>query len=297
MEIVFLGTASMQPTKERNLFGILFRHGTENILIDCGEGIQRQFKIMGLRPCRLTRILISHWHGDHVYGLLGLFKYLSVNEYDQVLEIYGPKGIKKYVKSMLECSADKSDLKMKLHEVGKEGLIFENKEISISTFKLKHSTSCYGYVIREKDKRKINLNYLKKFGLKQHPLLGKLQRGEDIIWNNKKIKARDATILKRGKKISFILDTSYNPGFIKYIKDSDILVSEATYTTKEEYKAREYKHMTAKDSAIIAKKANVKKLILTHFSQRYKDDKEILNDAKGIFKNVVCAKDFMSVVA
>jgi len=296
MEIIFLGTAGMQPTKERNLISILVKNKNENMLIDCGEGTQRQFRVAEEKPCKLNRILISHWHGDHVYGLLGLMKYLSVNEYNQTLEIYGPKGIKKYIKNMLDCSADKSNVKLQIHEIVKEGKIFENKEISINAFKLKHSVEALGYIIQEKDKRKINLGYLKKFGLKQHPLLGKLQRGEDIVWNGKKIKAKDATIIQPGKKVSFILDTGYDAKFVKYIKDSDVLVSESTYLSNEENKARNYGHMTAKDAATLAKKGNVKKLVLTHFSQRYKGEDEIKKEAQKTFKNSICSEDFMKVI-
>ena len=129
----------------------------------------------------------------------------------------------------------------------------------------------------------------------QHPLLGKLQKGHDIEYNGKKIKVKDATIIKKGKKVTFILDTSYHINCIKLAKDSDYLIIESTYSDKLKDKAKEYKHLTAKQAALIAKKANVKNLILTHFSQRYKNVDELENEAKKEFKNVILATDLLEI--
>lgn len=292
MKILFLGTSSMQPTKERNLSSVLFSHGTENILIDCGEGTQRQMKVAGVKPAKLTKILISHWHGDHVLGLGGLIRNLGANQYNGILEIYGPKGIKEFINCILHSCIYEDRIKINLHEI-KEGVIFENKEIYIGAFKLEHSSLCYGFSLVEKDKRKINLEYTKKFGLTKHPILGELQRGKNIVWNGKKINIKDATKLVKGKKISYVSDTGYSNKLKKYAKDSDLIICEATYLDSMHEKAKEYKHLTAKQAAKIAKESNAKKLVLTHFSQRYKDQDECRKEAAGVFKNVVCAKDFM----
>lgn len=294
MEIVFLGTSAMQPTKERNLSSIWFSHGSENLLIDCGEGTQRQMKIAGLKPTKLTRILISHWHGDHVLGLGGLIRYLSANNYNNMLYIYGPRGIEKFVSNILNSCVFGGNVKLKLIEI-KNGNIFENKEIYIEAFRLNHTDVCYGFNIIERDKRKIDVRYLSKFGLKTHPLVGDLQKGKDIVWKGKKIKVKDATKVVKGGRISFIIDTGYSDEIVKSVKGADLVISEATFLDELKDKAKLYKHLTAKQAAEIAKKAKVKKLILTHFSQRYKNSNELLKEAKKVFKNSRCAKDFMKV--
>lgn len=293
MEIIFLGTSGMQPTKERSLFSILLNYENENILIDCGEGTQRQLKIADLKATKLTKILISHLHGDHVFGLPGLMQNLEVNNYSGLIEIYGPKGIKEFFDFLFRLGVFER-LRYKITEI-KEGIVCEGKSYCIKALKLDHRGACYGFEFKEKDRRKIDINYLKKFGLKQHPILKNLQQGKSIIWNNKKIDVNKATKLIKGKKISFILDTKYCSNCLKLAKDSDILISEATYLDELKDKAEEYKHLTAKQAALIAKKSKSKRLILTHFSQRYKDVNEILKEAKSVFKNTECANDFMKI--
>ena len=293
MEITFLGTSGMQPTRERNLSAVLVSYNNENILIDCGEGTQRQFKFTDLKATRVTRILISHMHGDHIFGLPGFLQNLEVNNYSEVLRIYGPKGIKEFIDFIRKLGVF-NKLKYVITEI-KEGIICNEKTFLIKAYKLDHYGICYGFELIEKDRRKINLNYLKKFDLKQHPILKNLQQGKSIIWKNKKIDVNKATNLVKGKKIGFISDTKLCNNCYKIGKDVDLLISEATFIDELKEKAKEYKHLTAKQAAEIAKKSKVKKLNLNHFSQRYKDENIILKEAKSVFNNTECAKDFMKI--
>jgi ribonuclease Z len=294
MEIVFLGTASMVPTKERNPSALLISYGSEGILIDCGEGTQRQMKITGIKLTRITKILISHWHGDHVLGLPGLLQSLGASDYNKTLKIYGPKGTKKYFKLLTEVFVLDRDIKLEINEVNK-GKFFENDDFLLEALPLEHGIPTIGFNFVEKDKRKIDMKKVKKLGLPEGPLLGKLQDGKSINFEGKKIKPEQVTYLEKGKKITVITDTLLCNNCYKLAKDADLLVCEATYSSKLEGKGEEYNHMTAKQAAQIANKADVKKLILTHFSARYKNTQEIEEDARGIFDNVVCAKDFMKV--
>ena len=293
MKIVFLGTSAMQPTKERGLSSILFSYGFENILIDCGEGTQRQMKVWGLKPTKLTRVLISHLHGDHIFGLPGLLHYLKANEYTGTLEIYGPRGLNEVFNHMVGF-AGRPEINVKVNEID-EGIFFKNEDFALEAKKLNHTVTCYGYNILENEKRKINIAYLKKFGLTKHPLLGKLQRGEGIVWNGKKITVKEGTIAMKGKKVTFICDTKFDERCIELAKNADLLIAEATFLEDKKDKADEYKHLTAKQAALIAKKANVKKLVLNHFSQRYKDANEIKKEAAAVFKNTECSRDFMEL--
>ncbi|MDD5651489.1 MAG: ribonuclease Z [Candidatus Nanoarchaeia archaeon] len=293
MELTFLGTSAMQPTKERNLSAILLNYKNENILIDCGEGTQRQFRLVDLKPTKLTRILISHMHGDHIFGLPGLMQNLEVNNYSGTIEIYGPKGLKQFFSFLFKLGVFKK-LKYKIIEIN-EGIILDTKEFLIKAYKLDHFGICYGFEFIEKDRRKINLNYLKKFGLKQHPIIKDLQNGKSIVWNKQKIDVKKATKIVEGKKIGFILDTKLTKNCYKIADKKDLVVSEATFDNSLEDKAEEYKHLTGKQAAEIAKKSKAKKLVLTHFSQRYKDESNILKEAKSVFKNTICAEDFTKI--
>ena len=296
MEIVFLGTSGMHPTKERNLFSVLFRYKSENILIDCGEGTQRQLRIMDIASPKITKILITHLHGDHLNGLPGLFQNLQANQYSKHLDVYGPVGLKKVMRHVLGVTGSRTGfkLKFKVHEI-KSGTLFKNKDFYVEAKELKHSVKVFGYSFIEHDRRRINLKYLKKFKLKKHVLLGDLQRGKDIVYEGKKIKVKNATNLIKGKKVSFIIDTGYCENAVKLAKDSDLLISECTFGKELKELAKERGHLTAEDAANIAKKSKSKKLILTHFSQRYPNVKFLLKEAKKIFRNTVDAKDFMKV--
>jgi len=295
IELLFLGTSEATPTKERGQTSILLRYKNENILIDCGEGTQRQMKIAEISPCNITRILITHWHGDHVLGLAGLLQTLGLNNYSKTLHIYGPKNTRRFLKAILNTFMFVGKIKIEVHEVD-SGKIFENEDFSIVAERMKHSTYCLAYSFIEKDKRKIKKEFIKKIpGI----LLGKLQKNKSIKFNNKVISPEQATFLVPGKKITFILDTLYNENCVNIAKNSDILVSEATFLASEHtQKAEERFHLTAKQAGEIAKKAKVKALILTHISQRYakkSEQEKILCEAKKIFKNTRLAEDFMNI--
>jgi len=296
MEIIFLGTSQAIPTKKRNHTSILLNYKNENILIDCGEGTQRQFRKLKINPCKLTRILITHWHGDHVLGLPGLFQTLELNNYSKILNIYGPKGTKKYIKQIEKLFVHKGKIKMNINEVKGEFLDTENFKIISS--ELNHNTPCNGYSFIEKDKFKIIKSKLKKLKIskEERKKIKLLTQGKNIKIKNKTINYKDLTTIKKGKKISFILDTKKCNNINKLAKDSDLLIIESTYSNKEKELASEYKHMTAEQAGKIAKQNNVKKLILTHISQRYENKESIiLKEAKKYFKNTKIAEDFMKV--
>lgn len=294
MKITFLGTSAMMPTIDRNHTSIFLQHEDEGILIDCGEGTQRQLRKAKISPNKITKLLITHWHGDHVLGIPGLIQNLNANNYQKTLEIYGPKNSKEYLKNMLSGFAFQGRVKYNLREVS-SGKIYEGKNFIIGAMPVNHIIPCLAYSITEKDRLKINLNYLKKFNLKQHPLLGDLQKGKDIIYKGSKIQVKKATTTIKGKKVTIILDTAPCKNAETIAKNSDLLITEATWTSEWENLVEKRKHLTAKLAAIIAKKAKAKKLILTHFSQRYKSTKELELEAKKVFKNTETARDFMEV--
>jgi len=294
MKITFLGTSSMVPTAKRNHISIFLEYEDEGILVDCGEGTQRQFKKAKIRPTKITRLLITHWDGDHTLGIPGLIQTLAGDEYSKTLKIYGPKGTKERLKELLKIFfTDK--LKMEVFEV-KEGIVAETEKFKIEARKLEHRPLTYGYAFIEKDKRKIDISYLKrKHGLGSHPVLKDLKLGKAIVWKGKKITPKEATYVEEGKKVAFVFDTKYCENAVQLAKNADIAIAEATFSKEFQKKAGEYYHMTSVDAAKLAKKAKAKKLVLTHFSQRYKDVSQILAEAKAIFKNTEAAEDMMQI--
>jgi len=289
-EITFLGTSCGIPTKERNTFSALLRYNNENILIDCGEGTQIQLRKIDISPTKITKILISHLHGDHILGLPGLIQTIRTSDLNKEITIYGPRNTKKFMNSLLSLFIN--DFKnIKIIEISK-GKFFENNDFELWTEKLDHSIDCLAYSLIEKDKRKINLKFMKKFKLTKSPLLGDLQKGKTINFKGHKITPNQATFIKKGKKITFVMDTKLCNPAISISKNSDILICESTYANDHKDKALEFKHLTSQQAALIAKKSKSKQLILTHFSQRYKTLNDLEKQAKKVFKNTKCINDF-----
>jgi ribonuclease Z len=284
----------MVPTAKRNHSGILVRYRDEGILFDCGEGIQRQLRIAGISPTKITRIIISHWHGDHVLGIPGLIQSLAANHYNRTLEIYGPVGTKDFMKKILNAFICEDKISLNVTDISSKKVL-ETEHFKIESKKLKHSAETLGYCFIEKDKPKINTRYLAKFGLGPDPILKKLKEKKDIVWEGKKIRWQDATTSIKGKKICFINDTALCKACSILAKDSDILICESTFGKEFEEKAANYQHLTSTQAASIAKESNVKRLILTHFSQRYKSVRKLVNEAKKIFPETEAAKDFLKI--
>ncbi len=292
MEITFLGTGSMLPTKERNGTAVLLTYRDQGILFDCGEGTQKQMRIANIPITKITKLLVSHWHGDHVFGLLGLILTMGSSHYQGTLEMYGPKKSKQRFADLRRPFVAQNTLPITLKEVQK-GIFFQNAFFKLEALPLEHSTEVLGFSFIEQEKFHINVPYIKKVGLQNNPLLSELQKGRDIVWQGKKIKVKDATTRSPGKKITFITDTRACANAVKLAKDADVLICESTYMEDHKDKAKEFFHMTAKQAAMIAKKAHVKKLIITHFSQRYRDIKTLEAEAKAVFPNTIAAHDFM----
>jgi len=295
IKLTFLGTGYAVPTAKRNHPAILLKYRDESILIDCGEGTQRQFRKLSLNPCKITRILITHWHGDHVLGIPGLIQTLELNGYTKILEFYVPKGTGHYLELIQKLFVHPGAIKIKVHEIT-NGKVFETPHSLVQAEKMQHGTPCLSYSFVEKDKLKIDKKKMKKFKLKSSKFLGDIKKGKSINVNGKTIKPKDLVYEEKGRKISFVLDTKTNKNAEKIAKDSDILVCESTFTDEEKDLAGKYGHMTAAQAAQLAKKSKSKKLVLVHLSQRYENkEKMVLNEAKKIFKNTTIAEDLTNL--
>lgn len=294
MQITILGTSAMLPTKDRNPSAIFLNYKAEGILFDCGEGTQRQMKIAGIPFSKITKLLITHWHGDHVLGIPGLIQSMGGSDYQGTLEIYAPKGCKKHFEHMLQGIVFDFRINVKFMEVTKKAF-FKGNDFNLEALPLDHKIPCLGYSFIENEKRKIDMIKAKKMGIPEGPLIGEIQEGKSINFKGKKIDPDEISSVVKGKKITFITDTTVCKNAYELAKDSDLLICESSYASNLKAKALEYKHLTAHDAALIASKSNAKKLVLTHFSARYKNTLEIEEDARTLFDNIICANDFTRI--
>lgn len=296
IKITFLGTGSAIPTEKRNHPSVFLEYKNEGILFDCGEGTQRQFRKAHLNPCKITRIFVSHWHGDHVLGIPGLLQTLAFNNYNKELKIYGPVGsvniFNYYSKLFIN---KKTPLNVSIKELRNDKI--EESDFEIVSREMEHDCNCIAFSFKIKDKKRIDKKKLAKFKLPSLPSIRDLLDGKTIYFNGKKIEGKKLIYIEKGKKISYVTDTRLNKNIGELIKDSDVLISEATYLNKEKEIAENYFHLTAEQIANEAKKAKVKKLFLFHLSQRYeKFDEEVLKEARKKFKESFLARDFDKIV-
>ena len=291
IKLTFLGTSAQIPTAKRNHTSMLLNYKGENILIDCGEGTQRQFRKAKMNPCKITRILLTHIHGDHTFGLPGLFSTLISSGYSKELFIYGPKGIKRFLSNFLNIPYFDKKFKIKILEV--QGKFFEDKNFFLEAKSMTHGIPCNAYSFVIKDKIRIDKKKLLKSKFPSGPSIQKLKEGKNVSYKGKKYKSKNLTYLEKGKKISVVLDTLMNNQITPFVKNSDLLICEASFDSSLKEQAKQHLHLTAFQCGEIAKKSKSKKLFLTHISQRYENNtKVLLKDAKKNFKNTFIANDF-----
>lgn len=291
LTLTFLGTGNAIPTPKRNHTSMLLQYKNLGIMIDCGEGTQRQISSAGISPHKITHLCITHWHGDHILGLPGLIQSLGMSDYQKTLHLFGPPGTKHFLHIIRELITG-LPIKLEVYEVTR-GTILETEELKLEAWPVHHDCPALAYTCTIKEKTRLDKDALKKSKLPNTPLLGELAQGKDILYQGKKIRAKEYTYTEPGKKVAIILDTSDHPSLIQIAQGADILVSEASFADADEEKAREYHHLTASQAATIAKHAGVHALALTHISQRYEHKPELLvKEAQKIFKNTKAVNDF-----
>jgi len=303
MELQFLGTGAGIPARHRNVASIalkLLQEVNSIWLFDAGEGTQMQILQTSIKPRKIEKIFITHLHGDHLFGLPGLLSSRSFQGGENALtplEIYGPKGIRRFVEVALKTSATKINYKIvcqELSEIG--GKILDNAHFKVFATPLKHGVPSFGYrIVEENHEGELQSQKLLDLGIPPGPIFGQLKRGE-------KVKLPDGRILnghdfvgqaRLGRIVAITGDTLKTKETVKLAKDADVLVHEATFEEGDEKQAHSYFHSTSKEAAEIARQANVQKLILTHFSARYlnKDLARLREQAQKIFPNTLTVRD------
>lgn len=299
MELIFLGTGAGVPSKKRNVSAIalsLLQEINEIWLFDCGEATQHQILHTSIKPGKITKIFITHLHGDHLFGLPGFLSSRSFQGGNEQLTVYGPKGIKKFINTALSVSETHLAYPLEIIEYT-EGTIINSKKFSVSCIKLDHGIPSYGFRIVEKDLLgELLVDRLKEAGIKPGPIYRQIKENEQTMLPSGKIIYRKDYLgpTKRGRIVSILGDTRFRKEHVEFVKNSSILVHEATFSDKKADLANKYFHSTTTEAATIAKKANVHQLILTHISSRYQnqDINKLLLEAIGIFKKTKMAKDF-----
>ena len=295
MNIKILGCHSATPRSNFHTTSQLVELKNHLFLIDCGEGTQVRLREEKVKFSRIKNIFISHLHGDHFYGLIGLINTFKLLGRNVDLNIYGPKGIKEVIMLQIKLSNSWTNFKLFFHELNssKPELIFEDSIVRVNTIPLNHRVYTNGFHFQEKEGfRKINFDKVKKLKI---PICDyeNLKNGKDFInEENKKIKNIDLT-LPPDKSLSyaFCSDTAFYPQIVNQIKNVDLLYHESTFLNEHKELASKTLHSTAEQAAKIASLANVGQLMLGHFSTRYKNKLLFIEEAKSRFENVVLAKE------
>jgi len=296
MKLVFLGTSAAQPTEKRGLSCICLEKEGEILMFDAGEAAQIAYMKSGLGWNKKMKLFVTHLHGDHCVGILGLLQTMSMQNRTESLEIFGPKGIDEFLAANIKVLNFGLPFSILINIIN-EGKIFENKKYTIHTAKANHSITAFSYLFDEKDKPgRFNVAEAKELGIPEGELWNKLQNGEEIEHNGGKIKPEQVLGEKRpGKKIGISGDTMPTKKLEEFFQGCDYLVFDSTFIEKEKERALDTCHSTAKQAAELGKNAKVKNLILTHFSARYKDEIEHKSEAEKIHDSVITAKDLLEV--
>ncbi len=300
MEFLTLGIGSATPHLERHPSASVLSISETLILIDCGEGTQYRLLENKVKVRRIKYIVISHLHGDHYYGLVALISSLSMGKRTEPLYIFGPNGLKEIISLQLKYADSKINfpLFVSILDPKKPSLFINEDKFTISSFPLKHRVDCTGFLIEEKAaKRKIAIEKLPvNFPVE---FIKVLLQGKDVedIENAKVYKNSDYTLDPEApKRMAYCSDTIFDEEIIGYVKNVDFLYHEATFTDELKNRAQITFHSTASEAATIAKNAEVKKLMIGHFSARYKILDDFLIEAKAVFPNTVLAEQGKSVI-
>jgi ribonuclease Z len=296
MKLVFLGTSAAQPTENRGLSCICLAREGEILMFDAGESAQISFLKSGLGWNKKMKIFVTHLHGDHCIGILGLLQTMTMQHRTESLEIYGPKGIDEFIAANIKVLNFGLSFPIMISIID-EGKVLDSKYYSMYACKANHSVTAYSYRFEEKDKPgRFNLDKAKELGIPEGHLWNKLQNGESIEFEGKVIRPNQILGEKRsGMKIGISGDTMPTEQLEKFFENCDYLVFDSTFLDEIKEKALETCHSTAKQAATLAKNARVKTLILTHFSARYKNEIQHLEEAKQIHNSVITARDLLEV--
>jgi len=296
MKLVFLGTSAAQPTIERGMTCICLVLDKEILMFDAGEGAQIAFQKAKIGWNKKMKIFVTHLHGDHCVGILGLLQTMSLQNRTESLDIFGPPGIDEFLAANLKILNFGLTFPVRIIKI-KEGPVFDDPAYEIHVCEAEHSIPAYSYLFAEKDRPgKFYPEKAKQMGVPEGELWHELQSGKEVKVGEKTIKPSDVMGEKRsGRKIGISGDTRPTKKLEEFFRGCDYITFDSTYSDTLRDKAKENYHSTSVEAAELAKRAGVSNLILTHFSARYDDAEELVKEAKAIHGSAIAAKDLMEI--
>ena len=293
-ELVVLGTASQAPTRHRNHNGYFLRWDTEGLLFDPGEGTQRQMLLAGVPSSAITRILLTHFHGDHCLGLPGILQRLSLDRVRNPVDVYFPASGTAYFEHLRNASIFDEHVELRVHPVEEPGQVDAAPGLRILADRLCHRVDVFGWRLEEEPGVRMLPERLQALGVRG-PEVGRLQAAGEIEAGGRTVRLEEVSRPRPGQSFAFVMDTAVCDGANRLAEGVDLLVSESTFLTAEAELASAWGHLTAADAARIAAGAGARRLVLTHFSQRHSDENLFLQEAQPIFPESVAARDLTRI--
>jgi ribonuclease Z len=293
-ELVVLGTASQAPTRHRNHNGYLLRWDGEGILFDPGEGTQRQMLLAGVPSSAVTRVCITHFHGDHCLGLPGVIARLSLDQVPHPVDAYFPASGRAYFDRLRHACAYRATAEVREHPVAADGQVADTPSFRLLARRLDHSIETYGWRLEEPDGRRMLPDRLAELGV-HGPQISRLQQDGTVEVAGRRVTLEEVSEHRPGQRVAFVMDTRLCDAACALAEGADLLICEATFLRADASLAAEYRHLTAAQAARIAAESGARRLVLTHFSQRYPDEAPFLAEAGEIFPDCVAARDLMRV--
>ena len=291
LAVTILGNNSAVPAFDRHPTSQVVTLDGNNYLVDCGEGTQIQMINYKIRRSKISHIFISHLHGDHYFGLIGLINSFGLLSHQQELHIFGPSPLQQIIELQLKVAETHLPFQLYFHTISKEAILLDDEKIKVTCFRTNHRIECYGFVFTEKKQpRKLNPDKAEIYNIPVS-FFDKLKNGEDYVQSNGTIIKNELVTEEapKGKVYGFCADTRYDETIIPHIRDADMIYHETTYLDNLRERAEARFHSTTRQAALIAKKANVKKLLIGHFSSKYDTLEEFEMEAREVFENTELA--------
>ncbi len=289
-ELLILGTSSQVPTRHRNHNGYLLRWDGRGLLFDPGEGTQRQMVRSGASATDITRILITHFHGDHCLGLPGIIQRISLDRVPHRVDVHFPASGRKFFDRLQFASIYDNQARIRPLGQREEGVLHQDDSLTIEGRRLDHGVESWGYRIKEPDGVRFLPERLEAAGVRGRDI-GVLQRQGEVSVDDRLVRIEDVSEPKRGQSVAVVMDTRRCAAAVELARDVDLLLIESTYLQSEAREARDHGHLTAREAAQIAVDAGARRVVLSHFSQRYPSEQPFLEEAGAIHDGVFAARD------
>ena len=289
--VTILGNNSAVPAFDRHPTSQVVTLNGNNYLVDCGEGTQIQLINYKIRRSRISHIFISHLHGDHYFGLIGLINTLSLLSHKQEMHIFGPSSLKEIIELQLKVADTQVCYPLHIHPITEPAILLDDDNLRVTSFRTTHRIECYGFAFEQKTQaRKLDVKKAQQHNI-PYTFYDNLKNGENYVTEDGTLVPFESVTMpgNAGKKYVFCADTQYDERLLPYIQDADLIYHETTYLDNQRERAEERFHSTTRQAAMLAKKGNVKKLLIGHFSSRYDTLEEFEAEAREVFPDTELA--------